>query len=525
MSNSRPLSDLTAALSLANLMFLRLWMKLLPYQSGSGYTLAYSPFNSYLAVMLNIVLCGGAFFLLLRLGRRCRKAFPWLVLALCALVGVCACYGVGLSLFSISRLVLLIGSPKVFALEIASALAAAAGILLATRHLKKVARLCLRIPLLLAPFLLVTFSQAVAALVRMEPASQFRPHRVDPPGALRNPLKTSVVWMIFDETDYRVCFEKRPASLKLPAFDRIREGGLWATRAYSPSDATQVSLPALLTGIPLASTDPVGARRLDLIPAAGTGRLDFATQQNIFDRVKARQGSTALFGWYHPYARVMHGVDLSRDYPWYNFFTSDSLLKVLLFQWVEVLDFRFNPFKNSVQGDNHIAISQGMQSDLLAAVREQSPSLMFLHYPLPHLPSIYERKSGAFGTNRSISEGYLDNMALADRYLGELRAEMERKGTWDSALIVISSDHHWRTNTYDRQIDYEHVPFLVKLPHQQKGLTYDGRFNTVLTQDLILAVLDGKIESPKDASGWLDRNSGKVPNGKVVFSVNQPDTD
>jgi len=525
MYDRKTLRDLAASLSLANLMFLRLWMKLLPYQSGSGYTLAYSPFNSYLAVMLNVVLWGGAFFLLLRLAGRYRKVYTWLVLAILLLVSVAGCYGLGLSLFSLSRLVFLYGSKKVLCLEFAGGLAAAAGILLAARYPERLARLGLTLALFLAPFLLLTFGQAAAALLRMEPAALFHPHRVDPTGALRNPLGVSVVWMIFDETDYRICFGKRPAGLALPAFDRLRANALWSTRAYSPSDATQVSLPALLTGIPLRTTNPAGARRLDLVPVHGPARLDFATQETIFDRVKSRQGSTALFGWYHPYSRVMHGIDLCRDYPWYNFFTSDNLLKVLLFQWVEVLDFRFNPYKNSVQGDNHIKIAQSMQSDVLAAVRNQDPSFMFLHYPVPHLPNIYDRNSGGFGTNRNIREGYLDNMALADRYLGELRAEMERKGTWDGALIVISSDHHWRTNTYDGQTDFEHVPFLVKLPKQREGITYDGRFNTVLTQDLILAVLDGKVKSPKDASLWLDRATQKAPNGKVIFSINQPDTD
>jgi hypothetical protein len=525
MPGSRPLRDLVAALSLANLMFLRLWMKMLPFKSGSGYTQGFSPFNSYLSAMLNVLLLGGIFFLMLRQGGRNAKAAPWVVFTLSGLTCVSGGYGLGLSLFSLSRLVALYGSNSVLYLKIACGLAVAAAGLLMLRYPARLARLCLRLALVLAPFLLVTFGQSVAALAKLEPAARFNRHRVDPAAALANPLKTGAVWMIFDETDYRICFEKRPAELALPAFDSFRENALWSTSAYSPSDATAVSLPALLTGIPLKSVTPVGARRLDLIRAGSLARLDFASQQNIFGRVKARGGSSALFGWYHPYSRVMHGVDLCRDYPWFNFCTSDSLPAVLLYQWAEVLDFRFNPFKNSVQGDNHIRIVQQMQADVLAAVRDQNPTLMFMHYPLPHLPAIYHRESGVFGTNRNIREGYLDNMALADRYLADLRREMERKGTWDDALIVISSDHHWRSNTYDGTVDFEHVPFMVKFPHQKKGFTYRGKFNTVLTQDLILAVLDGQVRTPQEASLWLDRNSGKLPDGKVIFSVNQPDTD
>jgi hypothetical protein len=525
MFDSKPLRDLVASLSLANLMFLRLWMKLLPFKSGSGYFLVCSPFNTYLAVMLNVIIWGGAFFLLLRVVGRNERAFPWLVLTLFSLVSAAALYGIGLSYISFTRFVFLFGRRSALYLEIACCLTGLAVVFLMIRYRARIARLYAVIPLFFAPFLLVTFGQASVALARMEPAARFHPHRVDPVGTLHNPLRTCVVWMIFDETDYRLCFEKRPAELSLPAFDRFRENALWATHAYSPSDATQVSLPALLTGIPLKTANPVGARRLDLVRADTLARLDFAAQETIFDRIKRRLGSTALFGWFHPYSRVMHGIDLCRDYPRYNFFTSDNLFRVLLFQWVEIWDTRFLPFKNTILANNHIGIVKRMQSDVLATIRNQDPSFMFLHYPVPHSPNIYNRKSGAYGFNRNSSEGYLDNMALADRCLGELRAEMERKGNWDGSLVVISSDHHWRANTYDGQTDYEHVPFMVKFPHQRKGITYDGRFNTVLSQDLILAILDGQVKTPEAASLWLDQTTRKAPYSKVVFSINQPDAD
>lgn len=521
----KPLQDAIAALSLANLMFLRLWMKLLPYDRASGYFLPYSPFNTYLAAMLNVVLWGGVFFLLLRLAGRNRQTLTWVAILLFSLVSVAALYGVGLSYISFARLLFLFGSKRVIYLELSVCMSGVLLGILVVKYRELAARFCLVLPLFFAPYLLVTFGQAAAALGRMEPAAQFHPHRSDPSGALQNRLWTNVVWMIFDETDYRICFEKRPANLLLPSFDRFKENALWATHAYSPSDSTQISLPAFLTGIPLKTTHQAGARKLELERADSRVRVDFATQGTIFDLIKKRAGSTALFGWFFPYSRIMHSVDLCRDYPRYNFFTSDNLLEVLVFQWAEVWDMRFLPFRNTILANNHIGIVKSMQSDVIAAIRNQDPSFMFLHYPLPHSPYIYDRKSGTLGFNRNSREGYLDNMALADRCLGELRAEMERKGIWDGSLVIISSDHHWRTNTYDGQTDYEHVPFMVKLPHQQKGITYDGKFNTILTQDLILAVLDGKVKSPEDAAMWLNQTAGKTPYNRVIFSINHPDAD
>ena len=53
-----------------------------------------------------------------------------------------------------------------------------------------------------------------------------------------------------------------------------------------------------------------------------------------------------------------------------------------------------------------------------ALIRDQSISFVFIHLPVPHPPGIYDRSTGrerAGGT-------YIDNLALADRSLGELMA-------------------------------------------------------------------------------------------------------
>jgi len=527
MLNKSAVRHLVISFSLANLLFLKLWMKLLPYNkdSGSSFFLPASPFNTYLAVMLNVLIWGLAFFLLLHVARDCNRLYARIYLVIFSLVAIAAVYGVGNSYITLAKFIVQYGHKSAICLEAACILVWCIWMVLIIKYCERMARICAVIPLLFAPLLPLTFCEATMALFRMEPAAMFHPHRIDPPGSLRNPLGVNVVWMIFDEMDYRLNFEKRPSWLALPAFDAFRKDALFATSAYSPSNATHVSLPALLTGIPLTSTEAVGARRLDLLPVNSSSRLDFAAQETVFDRVRKRGGSTALFGWFLPYARVMHGVDLCRDYPRYSFYTSDDLLKVIIMQWVEIWDIRFLPFSNTLLGNNHIGIVTNMQSDVMDTVKHQDPTFMFLHYPVPHYPNIYNRKTGALLFNRNSREGYFDNMALADRLMGEVRSEMERKGTWDRALVILSADHHWRNNTYDGHIDYEHVPFMVKLPYQHGGETYGGKFNTVLTQGLVLAVLEGTVKTPEDASLWLDHNSRTTDGRKVMFSIDQPDAD
>jgi hypothetical protein len=54
---------------------------------------------------------------------------------------------------------------------------------------------------------------------------------------------------------------------------------------------------------------------------------------------------------------------------------------------------------------------------------------------------------------------------------------------------------------------------LLKLKGQRAGVIYQPSFNTVLSQDLLLALLRGELSSPPDVTAWLDRHRsiGKSP--------------
>jgi len=151
--------------------------------------------------------------------------------------------------------------------------------------------------------------------------------------------------------------------------------------------------------------------------------------------------------------------------------------------------------------------------------------LTFVHLPVPHAPYVYDRQKGTWDT--TTERQYFDNVALADRALGELRQTMEQAGTWDQTTVIISSDHWWRIDYWRSKknlwaevddlneadhVDYR-VPFIVKLPGQTTQLTYEPAFNTVLTHDLVLDVLRGKVTKAADVSAWLDahRTIGESP--------------
>jgi hypothetical protein len=170
---------------------------------------------------------------------------------------------------------------------------------------------------------------------------------------------------------------------------------------------------------------------------------------------------------------------------------------------------------------NHVADYR----DLLAAGDRflDDPSLGFLliHMPAPHPDGIYDRRTGTFGR---AGTSYLDNLALADRYLDHVHQLLEQRGEWDSSTIVIMGDHSWRTKllwddspgwTAEDQAasdggQFDDRPgYIVKLPHQRQPARIDTPFAAVRTRAMLQQILDGRIQSPAELAAFAELKSGQ----------------
>jgi len=50
------------------------------------------------------------------------------------------------------------------------------------------------------------------------------------------------------------------------------------------------------------------------------------------------------------------------------------------------------------------------------------------------------------------------------------------------------------------------VPFILKAPGKDQPMTYGAPLNTVVSQDLVLAILRKEISTLPEAVTWLDRH-------------------
>jgi hypothetical protein len=211
--------------------------------------------------------------------------------------------------------------------------------------------------------------------------------------------------------------------------------------------------------------------------------------------------NTALVGWYIPYDRMLPGaLNFCAWYPFPLFEparadTFEANMRQQVLSLGETLWLRqlfVNIHRDSLQAS-------------LSVVTNSTYGLILLHLPAPHRPGVYLPKKNQLTIwIMSKVQGYLNNLALADHEFGELRHAMETSGEWDKTWIILSADHSWReSKLYDGRRDYR-VPYLVKPPGPNEPMAYPQQFNTILTHDLILAILRGEVANQQAVAHWLD---------------------
>ena len=271
---------------------------------------------------------------------------------------------------------------------------------------------------------------------------------------------------------------------------------------------TQESVPSLITGRLVTRVDRIAADDLLLNLADTPQAQRWSSLPNVFTKARELGVNCALAGFYHAYPRVFgdklvesssisslalfeepeywtgaHGLEkLYR-------MAQSALLRVPLLK-------RSGLLGNWRERETSRLIYLQVRDRALKLLRRPEIGLVFLHFPIPHPLGFYDRRTDRLTTERG---NYDDNLALVDRTLGELRAAMERSGQWENSFVLLTTDHPLR-----EEPRHEGIPFMLKAPEQKDGLLYHEPFNSILTQDLILAALRGEFRADREASRWLD---------------------
>ena len=314
-------------------------------------------------------------------------------------------------------------------------------------------------------------------------------------------VEPRVVWIIYDELDQRVAFTSRPNGCQLPELDRVYDESLHATNAFPPGGSTIISLPALTTGRYVVRAKPVSRNELNITYAGTNTPVGWSTQPTIFSRARELGFNTALVGWYHPYSRLFSSsLNFCAWYPYPPY--QQSRGRTVIASMINQIWALASPLQ---QRRLLIDVYQKSLADSRDLVKDGRYGLVMLHLPGAHFPGIYDSAKGKFTlTCFSRSRGYFQNLQLTDKTMGILRRDMEQSGQWDRSWVIVTSDHWWReARVYDGNLDY-HIPFMVKAPGRNQPMTYGAPLNTVVTHDLILAILRKEISTIPETAAWLD---------------------
>ncbi|MEZ4752622.1 MAG: sulfatase-like hydrolase/transferase [Bdellovibrionota bacterium] len=326
-----------------------------------------------------------------------------------------------------------------------------------------------------------------------------------------------VVFVVFDTMEERSSFSHRVAGLELPNFDAFRAQSFYGTQVYSPGARTQYSLTAFITGRMIEKAVPESGNDLWVTFSGEDHPERFSNLPTVFTESHGMGMRSALVGWYHPYCRML-GYSMNSCHYFSANEPNEMRPRKTLGANLSMFGSRIlgtHPKYHPVVGAFERILEQGKKD-----AANPDYNLVFLHFPVPHLPGIYDRKTETLayrGEAPSSEEHFWGNLALSDRALGEIRSEMEKTGVWETSAVILTSDHWWWHGEPSNQIyrpdgtlDYR-VPLMVKLPHEKVGLEYKAPFNNVLVHDLMLDLLRNEIPNAEALKAWVDQKRGTTP--------------
>jgi hypothetical protein len=241
----------------------------------------------------------------------------------------------------------------------------------------------------------------------------------------------------------------------------------------------------------------------------------WGAEPSVFTRARALGVNAALIGWYHPYCRVL-GDDVAhcRWLPYFrppkpSLWERAQELGITLVETVPGayrlrVAMRFRPSGVVVEPGWHLHLYRQIHEETLKAVGSGEFEFVFVHYPVPHDPYIYDRGSGELSTGESHT--YFDNLALADRTLGELLSAVERSGRSTETGVIVTADHGLRRPDLDQRCDTmptignekHRVPLLIRLPGQERALERPEVVRTNGMEAATLAILSGTARRAED---------------------------
>jgi len=253
-----------------------------------------------------------------------------------------------------------------------------------------------------------------------------------------------IVWIVLDELSYAQAFEDRPADLRLPNMDLLAAESDVFTQVQPIGYWTHMIIPSIFLGQPIDAMIAAKGRR-PLISSGGAPFTPYSAEQTVTADAERLGWNVGIVGWYNPYCAILSGT-FQKCYWTFRENTSGPMLADS--------STRQNMVAAVVNYDRleelGAGISRSEDETLFAKadelLRDDAMDFIFLHFPLPHPPGVWDRKKNdwAVTDGATYRASYEDNLALTDRELGHILQLLQSDPRWAETTVIVHGDHSWR---------------------------------------------------------------------------------
>ncbi len=307
----------------------------------------------------------------------------------------------------------------------------------------------------------------------------------------KNTPTDNIYILLFDEMSYEYLYDNNLIREIYPNISAFASSSDNFHSADSPGGGTLSSIPALLLGKNKLEIKTVGNdifsvnEQNELIPL----RL---YPDNLFSMATHKGYYTALFGWYLQYEKIVGNIaDDCISFGMYNYSSLSEKFSILnpilttIFTWPQNYPFGF--FKKPMYAVFHKKNVENIFNLGFTALSRTEPSFIFLHFPIPHNPFVYDIGgfNPAFDPFLETDENYINQLKYVDWMVGKYLKEMKSRNKFDNSTIILMSDHNFRSKT--EKDKWSRIPLIIKRKGQNKRRDfYESVAAVNLIKDLLV---------------------------------------
>lgn len=324
------------------------------------------------------------------------------------------------------------------------------------------------------------------------------------------PSKQRVIWIIYDELDQGYVFdESKNNTLKLHNLLELYEKSFHASEAHAPTDRTVNSIFSYLIGLQVESVKPLSSTEAIIITPDTEEKLK--PQETIFYDLYQQGYNIGIAGWHIPYCFIFEKYTSTCNQfgsSKYNYSSSQNFFTTVVTQLRSLL-----PNWASYQ---HKMLYEKFWSSTKNLIINKNLDLVYLHFPIPHFPKIYDTNKMKLYSALSDKEGYPANLTLVNESIREMTDILKKYNLYDESIILVTSDH-WRRTPESYKERHYRVPFFIKLrTNFQKPYEFKTKFSSILVHSIVPKLLNGELSTVEDISNFINKNSQKYPIAPIL---------